>query len=163
MARNEPSTGPGTWALWLRNALDQAKMSSADLARTGIITEPPISKWLAGQYGPKDAETVIAVAHALGHPNSIAALEASGRAELADDIRRQIRQAYEDEVIVRIRTKPGISARARAAIEKNYNRRKADAVQLVEMELAEAEAHGRAASDGRGDELDGEYQDAVGG
>jgi transcriptional regulator with XRE-family HTH domain len=138
------------WATWLRTALNTAGMTAADLSRTGVVkSESTISKWLRGPGTPDDADTVIAVAHAVGQPNAIAALEASGRLALADAIRSQIRQAYEDEALVKIRTSPGLGERERKSIAENYQRRRADAVRMMEYEIAEAMAKTRRGQDGR--------------
>lgn len=137
------------WARWLSKALDKHAWSAAELARTGVASESTISKWLRGANPPGLVETVIEVAHVLGEPDAIDALDAAGMHRAAQLIRDAITDADEDPMIRRIRGEQALTPAEREAMVEGYQRAQAQTLRLFELELAEAARRRHAERDRR--------------
>jgi transcriptional regulator with XRE-family HTH domain len=146
MARPASDT---TWPHWLRQALTKRGWIARDLARTGIASESTISKWLRGENPPKLVDTVIDVAHLLGAPDAIDALEAAGMARAAALIRSEIEAADEDPMIARIRNERTLTPAQREQMEAEFRRTQAETIHYFELRLAEAQRRYRVEHDGR--------------
>lgn len=140
------------WAAFLREALADLGWTRAELARRlcGIVlSDSTISKWLDGRSVPEKLEVVIAVAHALGEPTALEALDAAGMHRAADLIRAQITAAHEDPMLVKIRTNALLTERERHDFEHRYRLGQANNVRLFELEMAEVARRRHAARDRR--------------
>lgn len=132
-----------TWSRWIQAAMAAAGTTQADLERLGVATSGTLSKWVRGEYAPNAVETVIAVAHALGAPDAVAALEAAGLHEAADLIRQAIDDAAGDPMIARIRNEPTLDDAQRDEWVSEYRRAQADTVHYFELRLADRHRRAR--------------------
>lgn len=139
-----------TWAQWLRQALDKRGWIAADLARTGVVaSESTVSKWLSGANPPGLVETVIEIAHLLGAPDAVEALEAAGMQRAADLIRQARKEADEDPMIARIRNEQLLTDTERDAMIEGYRRAQQETIHYFELQLAEAARRRHAERDRR--------------
>lgn len=137
------SEAGAAWAAWLKAELTTSGLSQAELARrlAGIVdSDSTISKWIKGLNPPKLVETVIAVAHAVGAADAVAALDAAGMDRTADLIRQVRTEQGADPMLLRIRTDRIITPDQRADIEESYLRRQAETLRDFELRLADAQA-----------------------
>ena len=144
-----PEAPPTPWAQWLDRALKRRGWSAPDLARTGVVaSDSTVYKWLRGDNPPKLPDTVIEIAHKLGEPNAIEALEAAGMHRVADLIQQQIADAGADPMIARIRA-ADLAPEERDAMVEGYRRAQENTTHYFELQLAEAARRRRTERDRR--------------